>query len=468
VTPLRRRSGPAEVPAEGGDLVRGVARNSAWAIAGTGVSAAALIAEVLILAHYLGPTRLGILLLVFAYPDAVQQLLDFRVRDAMTRYLTGFVTQGRNREAVAMVKLLWLLDVGVSAIALLIVILTASIAADLLVHDSGDARLMIIYSVGLFFGSLDTASGPVLRALDRFKLSFIGGSASSLARLGLVAGVVVTGGGLEAVVWARAGAEVATTVIQGGISLYVLARLLWKDRGAPVTLLRDQFGEITRFLVNTNLVGVLRLASSKLDTILVGLLASPATVAIYRIGIQFGRLPVLVADSLYTAIYPAFTRALAKGRIGDVRHIAYRVTVIMAALSVPVGIGLGLQSDALIGWLAGNAFRDSAPVFVVCLIGIIPYVVFFWTTPLMLAAGHAGPVLKIMTIATAAQLGAIVLLVPPFGATGAAVGLALAYILIVVLQLAFVHRRRLLARETLPVYTAPAARSTQELGTDLS
>lgn len=442
-------------------LMRGLATNSGWALAGTVVSAAALAVEILMLAHYLGPTTLGVLLLITAYPDAVQQLLDFRVRDAMTRYLTGFVAQGRNREAVAIVKLLWILDVAVSSVALLIVIATAAIAAELLVNDSGDARLMIIYSVGLFFGSLDTASGPVLRALDRFALSFAAGSASSVVRLGLVAGVIVAGGGLEAIVWARAGAELMTTLLQGSVGLYVLARLLWKDRGAPVSLLRDRFGEIGRFLVNTNLAGVLRLASTKLDTILVGLLASPATVAIYRIGIQFGRLPVLVADSLYTAVYPAFVRALATDRLDQVRQIAYRISIVMAAVSVPVGLALALKSESLMSLLAGSAFRSAGPVFAICLLGVLPHLVFFWTQPLMLAAGHAGSLLKIMSVATVAQLSTILLLVPGLGAKGAAAALAVMYIVAVALQLAFVRRRRLLEPDrpsvSMPATSPPTA-----------
>jgi O-antigen/teichoic acid export membrane protein len=459
VTSIRRRLRRVLPTSDDDGLLRGLATNSAWAMAATTVSAAALAVEILMLAHYLGPTTLGVLLLVTAYPDAVQQLLDFRVRDAMTRYLTGFVAQGRNREAVAIVKLLWMLDVAVSAVAVLIVVITAGIAAELLVNDSGDARLMIIYSVGLFFGSLDTASGPVLRALDRFALSFAAGSASSVTRLGLVAGVLLAGGGLEAVVWARAGAELMTTLLQGSVSLYVLAQLLWKDRGAPVSLLRDRFGEIGRFLVNTNLAGALRLASTKLDTILVGLLASPATVAIYRIGIQFGRLPVLVADSLYTAVYPAFVRALATDRLDQVRRIAYRISIVMAALCVPVGLGLALTSESLMSFLAGDAFRSAGPAFAVCLGGVLPYLVFFWTQPLMLAAGHAGSLLKIMSVATVAQLAAILLLVPGLGAKGAAAALAIMYILAVALQLAFVHRRRLLEPDQLPV-SMPATTGT--------
>jgi O-antigen/teichoic acid export membrane protein len=426
-------------------LFRGLATNSAFALGSTGVAAVALAAEILILAHYLGPTTLGVLLLVTAYPDAVQQLLDFRVRDAMIRYLTGFLAQGRNPEAVAIVKLLWLLDVAVSAIALLIVILTAKFAAHLLLHDTEKARLMVIYSVGLFFGSLDTASGPVLRAMDRFGLSFVAGTTTSITRLAMVAGVVLAGGGLEAIVWVRAGAELVTTLVQGGISFYVLARLVWKDRGAPITLLRDRFGEIRRFLISTNLVGVVRLASTKLDTILVGLLASPATVAIYRIAIQFGRLPLLVSDPLYTVVYPAFTRALATDRLAQIRQIAYRATMVMAALFVPVGIGLAITSEPLMALLAGDAFRSAGPAFAICVGGTIPYAIFFWIQPLMLSAGYAGSLLKTMAVATIAQIATLLLLVPGFGAKGAAAALAVMYICAIALQLAFVRRRRLLS-----------------------
>ena len=420
-------------------------RNSGWAVGATAITSLAGFAEILLLAHYLGPASFGTFILIAAYPEAVQQLLDFRVRDGMTKYLAGFLAQGRKGDAVAVLKLLWTLDVGVSALALLIVVLSAGLAADLLVDDPSRGGLMIVYSVGLFFGSLDTASGSVLRVLDRFALSFGVGLASSAVRLALVAAVVVADGGLETLVWARAASELLTTLIQGSAAALVLAPLLWEQRRAPIATLRDRYREIGTFLFSTNVAGVLRAASSKLDVILIGLLASPATVGLYRIASQLSRLPLLVADALYTVVFPRFARSFALGQIADMRQIATRASVIMATVSIPAAVALAVGGESLLSGLVGEGFGPAAPALALALVGIVPYVIFFWLQPLILTAGHAGALVTITALATALQLGGLALLVPAFGASGAGAALAILYLVTICLELEFLRRRGLLS-----------------------
>jgi O-antigen/teichoic acid export membrane protein len=423
---------------------RAVARNSAWSLAGAGVSALAVFAETVLLAHYLGPAAFGTFVLVVAYPEAVQQLLDFRVRDAMTRYLADFIVRGRNREAVAVVKLLWLIDVTVAAFSLVIVLFTAGLAAGLLIDDSSLGRLMRIYAIGQFFGSLDTASGPVLRVLDRFKLSFIAGSGSAILRLGLVAAVIIGGGSLEQVVWARVIAEFARTLLQGGISLYALLPTVWEERRAPISVLRGSFREIGGFLANTNIASTLTLASSKLDKIILGVLASPSTVGLYKVATQFGTAPQLVNDALETAVYPAFTRAFARDRKAEIRHVARQATFAITALLVPLGAAMAFKSGFLMDLLAGKAFHAAGTPFAICLAGVIPFVVFFWLRSLLLTTGHAGALVRMASVGTLLQFAVLFMLVPVVGVTGAAIAFAGRYILVLLLQLQFVSKRKLL------------------------
>jgi O-antigen/teichoic acid export membrane protein len=419
-----------------------------------GVSALELFAETIILARYLGPEQLGIFLLAIAYPEAIQQLLDFRARDAMTKYLAEFITQERYPEAVALVKLLWLIDVAVSTLALLIVVATAGIVAELLVHASGVSELMRIYSIAIFLESLDSASGTVNRVMDRFGLAFAAQASARVGRLGLVAGVVVLGGGLEALAWARVGAELLVTLFVGGTAVMLLRPLLWEKRRSPISLLGDRSREIRSFLLNTNFAGVVRLASTKLDTLLVGILASPAAVGIYKIGLQFGRAPLLVGDALYVAVFPQFARDFARGRIRHMRETARRASLYVAAVALPVALIVGLGGDALIGATAGEPFRAAGTTLRLCLIGVVPYVIFFWLNALLLTTGHAGRFLRIIAVGTVAQVLTIIALVPSVGAAGAAAGFALNYIITVALGLRFVHRAKLLSADTSAAHTA--------------
>jgi O-antigen/teichoic acid export membrane protein len=445
----------------GGGAVRRVVTNSGWTLAATGVAATSVFVETVLLARYLSPSGYGVFLLVIAFPEAVQQLLDFRVREGMTKYLSGFLAKGQLREAVAVVKLLWILEVAVTAIAFLIVVVTAGLAAKLILSRPDLAHLMVIYGAGLFFAAFDTASGTILRVLDRFALSFGTAAAAALVRLAAVILVIASGWGLEALVIARVIAEAIGTAIMGAVALRALARVVWKERHAPMRVLRGQFREIAFFLVNTNLVGTVRAAATKLDTILVGLLATPAAVSVYKVAIQFGTGPLLLGDALLSAVYPRFAGSYATGDRGEIRHIAARMSALVAALAIPAGIAFAVVGGDIAGAIFGGYYQAVGLPGTLCLIGTITYVIFFWVQPLILAAGRAGALLRIVTVATVTQFGVLILLVKPFGAAGATAALGSAYLLAAVLQLWYVRRRRLLEDE-------PAAgESTPEDGGDL-
>jgi O-antigen/teichoic acid export membrane protein len=343
-----------------------------------------------------------------------------------------------------MVKLLWLVDAVVGVLTLLFVVATAWIAAELLLGDSGQARLMVIYSVGLFFGTLDTASGSILRVLNRFAASFGAAAAGSVGRLALIVSVVVAGGGLEALIWARAGAELLYTLVQGAVTLRVAVPVLWADRRTPIGVLRGRFGEIGRFLVSSNLIGTLRTASTKLDVIVVGLIASPLTVGLYRIAVRFGTTPLLLGDALLTAVYPRFARDVVLKRTDVMRHIAARTTLIVAVIVLPAALFAAIAGNEVITLLAGSAYDAAGSAFALCFAGASVAVLWFWAPALIMATGHASRLLAIVAAAVVVQFGGLLVLVPEFGAAGAAGALAASQLVLVTLQIGFVRRRRLL------------------------
>ena len=435
-------------------------RNSAWALASTAVIAVAVLVETIILARYLEPEELGVLLLVIAFPEAVQQLLDFRIKDAMTKYLSEFLAHDRPAHAVALVKMLWLIDMAVGALALLIVLAAAGVAEALFIDDPDASHLIRIYAIGMFFACLDSAAGSVLRVMDRFGLAFAAGATGIAGRLALIVLVVSVGGGLEGLVWARVGGEVFLAALQGAASFAVLLPLLRRQRSAPVSLLGERRREIRSFLFHTNLTGVARMAATKLDTLLVGALATPAIVSFYKLGAQFGRAPALVTDALHVALYPSFARDFAKGRMDQIRATARTSSILIAAVMAPVLVLGGLFGDTLIVALAGESFREAGTPMFLCLVGITPFVVFFWVPPLLLTTGHSGVLLRTVMIGVAVQLTALVLLVPGLDATGAALAFAIGNTLAVALSGAFVRRERLLAADqAVPQGASPASQS---------
>lgn len=408
----------------------------------SGINSAARLAETILLARYLTRTQFGVFVLIVAYPEAVQQLLDCRVQEAMTRYLGEFLATTRKAQAVALIKLLWLVDVVVSALAFGIVAFTARFAADHLLHDPALGHLMVIYALGMFLASLDTASPTILRILDRFPLSFTVASTLALARLGLIVLAVSLGSGVGGLIWATVGASAITTLVSVALVVLVLAPILWSEKGAPLSALRGRRKEIGKFLLNTNFAGSVRLASSKLDTLVIGLLTGPATVSVYRIAVQLGTAPFTITEPLFVAFYPSFVRLRSLGRFADVLALGRKMTILLGVLAIPVAVLLAYKSGAVINLTVGQKFHRAALPFVILLASTVLVAIFFWARAVILTLGRADVMFRIVALSAALQMGLLFALVPVWGATGGAVSLAVMNVATVGLQLAYLARHR--------------------------
>lgn len=425
--------------------MRAMAARTGWSLGTTVLNTVAVLAETVILARHFGPAAYGVFLLVLAFPEAVLQVLDLRVREAMNRYLGSAFALDDHPRAVSLLKLFWVVDVAVGLLCFLIVVVAAGPAAELLTGTGEHADLMVIAAFGLFASTLDSAAGTVMRILDRFRLVFFASAIGIIARLLLVIGAVAGSGTLEAVVWARAIAEIVFTGVLAVAGLGLLRRMLWPHRHAPVKALGPQRTEITRFLMTTNLAGTLKMAATKLDTMLIGVLATPATVAVYRFALQFARAPMLLTDALSTAYFPTISRLVALERRGEIRRIVTRTTRLLTLGVVPPTVVAAVLGGEILGLMGGSQFEDGGLVFAICIAGVLPYALLFWQGPVLLSEGRPGAVLRSQAAGTFLQLLLLLVLVPPFGAEGAAVALAAGLVVVVLVQARHVRSGHLLA-----------------------
>lgn len=421
-----------------------VARNSSWSIATTTMTASLFFVETVVLARHLGKTGFGVYVLVIAYPEAVQLFLDFRTREAMTRYLGSFLARGQKDKAVAIVKLLWLVDLCVVVGAFLIVFATAPLVAPRLTDDPNATQLMRVFAVAMLLGGLDATAGSVLRVFERFGLSFLVAAGSMIPRLAIIIALVSSGAALEGIVWGRLAAELWATLVAGGAAFVLLKRALWPHRAARLSALAGSRREILRFLGHMNLQGSIRAAASKLDVLAVGALAGPGTASIYKIGVQFGSSPLLFADPLFSAVYPTFTRLHAVGDDSAIRTVSRKLTGVLSLGVIPVGVALAVASESLLRKVVGDDFAGAWITMVIVLAAAVPVVIFFWGRAAMLALGDPGTATAITGTAILVQFVLLVPLVVWLDAAGAALALASMNVVTVLLTVRYARRKLIL------------------------
>jgi O-antigen/teichoic acid export membrane protein len=424
--------------------LREILHNSSWAIAGTAVSAGGLFVETVLLAGQLGVHSYGVFVLAIAYAEGVQTLLDFRTREAMTKFLSEFLALNDRASAAALVKVLWFIDLVVSAVALALVVVSSRYLAGHLLHEPNADYLVQIAAVGTFFGALDATGGTILRVFNRFGVTFTATTATTILRLGLISAGVAMNFSVVGFLWVRVAAEVATTAVMAALTLVVLKKALWRERRASYAVLRSRRHELRQFLLSTNVAGLLRLASSKFDVLIVGFVGTPGVAALYKVAVQFGTSPLLIADPLFIAVYPPFSRWWTLGLRGQIRMVTRRTTVVIACLAIPIAVALALASKPLLDVTVGAEFSAASTPLIILLAATVPSVILFWTRPVMLSMGEAGLSTAFIAVGSALELALLFILVPPFGAVGAAVSVGSMYVVTLLLTTAHLSRRKML------------------------
>jgi glycosyltransferase involved in cell wall biosynthesis/O-antigen/teichoic acid export membrane protein len=420
--------------------VAGLAKDSAWSGAATVLEFGTYTLEMVLLSRYLAPELLGTLFLILSIPELVQHVLDFRVRELMVRYLTVFYESGQHARVMALVKLLWLVDVGVALLALAIVAGIGGWAAETVIGSGQYARLMTLFAVGLLFGSLDSASDAVLRVFGHFDLAFVGSLITKVAGLALVAAAIWTDKGLGGVVTARVIGLALSTLVLGALGLYQLGKHVPLRTVAPLKVLRQDLREIAGFAFQVNITATIRILAAKTDVILVGLLLGPASVAVYKIVTQIAKGISIMSGPLTIAFYPHYARLVIQDKIATMRRLSAGISALMLAAVGLIGLGLYFFGDPLIRLYAGAQYSPHAVLLPAAIIGIAPGIILFWGPPYLLSLGLA----RARTVGTALGAGlglaSLVLLTQQYDILGAVIGFGLTFSLPYLLIALFILR----------------------------
>lgn len=419
--------------------LKGLFKDSTWTALGSLATSGLYFVEIMLLARYLSQELLGVYFIVLSFPEIVQEVLDVRVNDMMTRYLSLFIGRSEKNHAMALIELSWLTDITIAIIALLIVVILSPLASRYLLRSGEFASLMILYGIGMFFASLDSASGSVLRVFKRFDLAFYGSFAVAISRLMFIVGAIWLDGGLRGLVMGRVLAFVVSTVVIGSLSLIIIRQQIGL-RWVALTVLMQYYREMFQFALQISLASTIKILVTKLDIIIVGRILGSSATAVYKIATQLAKTLLIFSDPLIVAVYPRFALLVSQKNIKALNGLVKRITLLMAGLSTVILTITFVLRESLIVVYAGEQYRTQAMLFVIATAGMSFAMVFFWVRPYLLSLGLATVSTKSTTLAAILSLFVIYILTRFFSTSGAAFGFALFYILTILFSLFQIYR----------------------------
>jgi O-antigen/teichoic acid export membrane protein len=384
----------------------------------------------ILVARWLGPELYGVAALVMSYPSLLHAFLDTRSAEASVKYLSEFAANGERERILAMCKLGYVVDLATAGLMFLTVFLTGQWAADRIAHRPEASGLLIVYAAAFLPRALVGTSYAVLVTLGRFPLIALLDILTTIVRVSLVLGAVLSGWKVAGIVWGN-----ALAMSLGGFAYILTAAILtsrawaafpWQGNWRALT---GRHRQILSFLAYNNLNAMLGMIPKQLDTILLGYFRTPVEVGYYKLARNLSGAVGYLVNPLQSVVYPDFTRLWGREDRDALRRRVQRLAIYVGA---PLGVAV-LGGTLLIPWgiplLVGRDYYPTVVITQLLFIGAAVWGTFFWLRPLYFAMGLVRRWAVGMGVYSALFLLLSMLSVPSWGYMGLTCSLVTATVL---------------------------------------
>ena len=378
--------------------------------------------QVIMVVRFLGASNYGLLTLVVVYVVIINQLIDFRIKEAVVKYLSEFLIKKDRQRIWASLKLFYLIDFITGIIAFLFAFLTAKWVATFIIHDVQAVSLVQLFAFMLLVSTLDSSCSGVLTVFEKFTALSIYTLAVAIMRFTFVMAVLLLGYGVRGVLFGYIIGSIFSSTMIAVFCFKIIKKSIWfPGITGKISLLKSRKREIALFLINTNFNETLSLVVKNIDILILGYFRAASEVGFYRLAKNFVEMLTLLSSSIYTVIYPQFSRLWADNKIREFKDLIKRITIFMGILALPIAAVMFLGAPWIINVFIGAGFFPVVFAVRVMIWGFITAVVFLWVRPVFLSMGKPG-VLTVINIFNAVIMIILSLIfVPKFGYLASAV-----------------------------------------------
>lgn len=401
-----------EVTANSGgrsSFYRGVVYTGAGSIAST----LFLFLETIIAVRLLDPASYGVFVLLTVVISFLDVSIDFGATTAVTQLIASSDPQRQNMLANSALVFRLVVLLMVSALLWLGHSLFSMI-------DSSEDFLRYATLVPLMLAaySLDELLLRTMQGFQAYRHVATGQILRSVLRpLLLLFFLVILGFGMVSLIYSWI-ISFSVSALYLYIALPIERRFVWRPQLVK---------EIVRFGFPIQMNQFLVLISSRADVLILGALATPATVAMFTVGSRIPQALARLSDS-YTAVYfPTMSALLGQGKSVEAHRMLNNSLRLLSFASALVALMAVLFSHEIVTTLFSETYAASSLVFSLLMLAFHMDVLINVMGYTLTAAGYPGRSLAESGIRTVVNLIANIVLIPIFSLVGPALARLLSY-----------------------------------------
>lgn len=398
-----------------------ILKNVFHVVSGNSSAVALGLIALALMAHALGPARLGILVMIESYAKLIDQLIRLETWQVLVRHGAEALEIDRPSNFLRLVKFGIIIELCGAVTAAAIAFLAVPIAAHWLNWDGETIGLARIFSVSLVFGISSTAIG-VLRLFDRF---------ASMAWLepwiaGFRLALIAVAAALDAPLWVFVGILIfAQCVHRLALSLMAWREMRRRDySGLLGTSLEGVVREspgIWSLLGAANATVLIRKSTQELDVLVVGGILGPAAVGIYQIARRLGQSVIKLGATLQQIAFPDLARLWIRGERERFLKLVKQIELLTGTFALGFVLVLAFSAELIVTLIAGPEFKEAAIPLIVQSTATFLFLCGSTLRPALMSMGLQVPMLLAVILSAAAFYAALFIGVPRLGVVGASI-----------------------------------------------
>jgi O-antigen/teichoic acid export membrane protein len=403
-------------------VLKKVVGNSAYLFGSQAVSAVLSI----LTANLLGVAGFGALGVVISFVTNINRLLSFRMADFVVRYMGGYLAEDKRKEAAAIIKVAALTELTTSLLAYGVLVLLSGWGAANFAKDPTTRSLFLIYGITILGNVMAETATGALQVMGHFRSQALLNLLQSLLTAGLFVLVFINQGGLTSVLLVYLVGKMILGIGPVLLALYWLPKSLGKHWWrTPMRGNLPPFGPMARFALSSNFSGTITLVARDSEVLWVSYFFDTTVGGYFKVALAVINLMVMPITPFISTSFPEMTRHVVKKQWAQLKQLLARVTVISAAWTGAVAVGLLLLGRQLLFspwsffghtiYIYKEAYGPAYGVLLVILVGFGLANILFWDRSLLLAFGKAELPLKVSFFTMLAKVVLAFLIVPTLG-----------------------------------------------------
>lgn len=426
-----------------------IVRHLSWQTASSGAVIILGFVYSIVFARFLDPRDYGLFALGFSIATMALRFFEATIYEGFVYYFSRSIEAKEIPKAVALVKLSAWAEILIGLGGILALLATYLIAPQLFVSADNFFAILSLSAFAAFLGKVPSYTlFGVFRVLDDFRGSAIvrvARQALAVATVALALGVFKLGL-IQVLILECAVRSLGAIALIIAAKKLLQARFPQTDLTVPIRVCADMYAGMWRYAKNSYLAALWLIPTKEMDIAIVGYFGSLEAVGMYQLAKRFMLALEAISDIIVAVIYPEITKRWSRQEFASLGRFIRRASFCLAltgVVSVAVSMfGFGYVIELLIG----PQYSGSVAVFRLMVWALMIRLPLEWLSPLLLAAEKPHLVQVGSFVSGVSTVLLFAILIPNFGAAGAALAYAFSSVILFIALLLLAIRSGVISK----------------------